>query len=584
MKNLYRKGLAAIMSLVLIFSVSSCDIFDTDINTDPNNPSEAALDLLLANVISANSFTFGRGTIGLNSTLSAFVGHTTTFDDFNLTNATWNGTWNVLYSGALKDLHELVEAAEAQGNNPHNLAVGQILKAYYWSLMVDLWGDIPYTEAFQGDAETPIKEPAFDDDAAIYADLINLCDQAVANLALESSVAIGGDLIYNATGAAGKARWRKAAKTLKLRLLLQTRNVNDVAAEIQELVSEGDLILTAADDFQYNYPTAITPDNRHPWYQDAYAGGEASFDYFGHQFMYEMLRDRDPRFPFYFHRQTTTLLDANDPTQRQTMPCSQRDDCVYGYFPVSPLVTNGVFGVSPDALTDDQVAYLAGVFGRDRSDPSGVPNDNPIRTTVGAYPAGGVFDAVAGSGGGNKGSGAGIFPMITSWMTKFYILEAGITLGVDFSNIADSESELLGSAITDQMAKVWAVGSNGQTVETNEANWGTAYDWPITFNTREEFVDEVEADYPAGGTASQRLNYVLKQAWFANFGNGYETYNAFRRTGFPNDLQEPLELPRNFALRLPYAQDELNLNSNTPAIVYDSPSAAVFWDTLQYQF
>jgi len=577
MKKLYRKGLAAFMSLALLFSVSSCDIFDLDINTDPNNPSEAALNLLLANTISNASSTFAGG---LNDMATGFMVQSTANDDFNMTNGTWNGTWNFLYSGPLKDLNELVVAAEAQGNNPHYLGIGQVLKAYYFSIMVDLWGDVPYSQAFQGDAETPIKEPAYDDDAAIYADLIALCDAAIANLVLPTPVAVTGDLIYNGNA----ARWRKAAKTLKLRLLLQTRNVNSVAADIQALVTEGDLILTAADDFQYRFPTAIVPDLRHPWYQNAYSGGEAAHGYFSHQLMYEMLANGDPRFPFYFHRQTTVVLNPDDPTDRQTIPCSQRDDCVYGYFPLSPLVTNGVFGVDPDGLSSAEAAYLAGVFGRDRADPSGIPNDNPVRTTVGAYPAGGEFDATATLGGGNRGSRVGYFPMLTSWMTKFYILEAGITLGTTYAAVAASESALLTSALTDQMNKVWLLGSTGQTVVTDESTWGTAYSWPVTFKTRAALRGEIAAAYPTAGSENVRLGYVLKQAWFANFGNGFESYNAFRRTGLPGDLQAPLQLPRQFALRLPYAQDELNLNGNTPAIVYDSPSAAVFWDTLKFQF
>lgn len=575
MKKLYRKGLAAAMSLALLFSVSSCDIFDLDVNTDPNNPSEAALNLLLANVISNNSSIFAGG---LNNMASGSVAHTTSFDDFNMTNASWNGTWNALYSGSMKDLNELIVAAEASGNNPYYLGIGQVLKAYYFSLMVDLWGDLPYSQAFQGDAATAIKEPVFDNDAAIYADLISLLDQAIVNFA-ETSIPVSGDLIYN--GNIGS--WRRTAKTLKLRLLLQTRNVSDVSADIQALVTDGELILTGAQDFQYRFPTAITPDFRHPWYQGGYAGGEASFDYFGHQLMYEMLVNRDPRFPFYFHRQTTVLLNPDDPTDKQTIPCSQRDDCVYGYFPLSPLVTNGVFGRDPDALTSAETAYLAGVFGRDRADPSGIPNDNPFRTTVGAYPAGGVFDATASLGGGNRGSRVGYFPMITSWMTKFYLLEAAITLGTDISSIG-TETSVLSSAVGDQMAKVWSLGSTGQTVNTSEGDWDDAYNWPITYKTRATFRADMVADYPTGGDANARLAYVLKQAWFANFGNGFEAYNAFRRTGLPADIQAPLQLPRQYALRLPYAQDELNLNSNTPVIVYDSPSAAVFWDTIQFQF
>ena len=577
MKKLYRKGLAAFLSLTLLFSVSSCDIFDLDVNTDPNNPSEAAVDLLLANVLSDMSSSLAGG---FNGTSTGFMAQTTASDDFNFSNASWNGTWNFLYSGPLKDLNELVLAAEAQGNNPRYLGIGQVLKAYYFSTMVDFFGDVPYTEAFQGDADSPIKEPAYDDDAAIYADCLSLLDKAIANFALTSTVAVKGDLIYNGN----MTRWRKLAKTMKLRLLLQTRNVSDVAGQIQALVTEGDLITSSADDFQYEFPTAVTPDFRHPWYQAAYAGGEAGFSYFGHQFMYEMLLNGDPRFPFYFHRQTTNVLNPDDPTDKQTIPCSQRTDCTYGYFVLNPNITNALFGSDPDGLSSSEEAYLAGIFGRDRADPSGIPNDNPIRTIPGSYPSGGVFDATAGSGGGNRGSSVGFFPMLTSWMTKFYLLEASITLGTDISKVAASETALLNSALTDQMNKVWDFGSRGQSVAADESTWGTVYSWPVTFKTRAALRAEVIAAYPTGGTPNARLAYVLKQAWFANFGNGIEQYNAFRRTGLPADIQTPLQLPRQFALRFPYAQDELNLNSKTPVIIYDNPSAAVFWDTLKFQF
>jgi hypothetical protein len=69
---------------------------------------------------------------------------------------------------------------------------------------------------------------------------------------------------------------------------------------------------------------------------------------------------------------------------------------------------------------------------------------------------------------------------------------------------------------------------------------------------------------------------MMKQAWFANFGNGFEVYNAYRRTGYPSTLQTPLQTPRSFPFRLPYAQSELNLNASTPAVIYDVDK--VFWD------
>jgi hypothetical protein len=574
MKILKSKNYYLFFALLLLV-VSSCEITDLDINTDPNNASEASLNLLLTSAQFEGVNTFAGG---LNDATMGFQGINTSNDDFNFTNASWNGTWNFLYSGPLKDLEEIISGADPEVN-PNYLGIAQIMKAYYFTTMVDLWGDVPYSEAFKGNAEETITEPVYDSGASIYADAFLLIDQGITNLAKSQGVSVKGDIIYGGN----LTRWRKAAKSLKLKLLINTRNVNSNTAAIQSLISEGDLILSGSNDFQLRFSSLKNPDNRHPMYQAGYAGGEAGYSYFGHQLMYEMLSSKDPRTPFYFKRQTTEILDPEDPTAKQTIPCSQRDDCVYNYFVTSSKVTNGIFGVDPDGLTDSQASYLAGFFGRDRSDPSGIPNDNPLRTTVGAYPAAGLFDKSAGLTGGNKfGVGDGIFPIISSWMVKFWMLEAQIALNV---NTGYTESDLLAEAIGDQMKKVISVGTSADPQASSDiSNWPNLYSWPIVFKTENEYINSIISDYPTSGSSNQRLNTVLKHAWFANFGNGFEGYNSFRRTGFPSDIQAPLQLIRQFALSFPYAQDEINLNPNTPQKAYDSPSAAIFWDTLKFQF
>lgn len=574
MKILKSKNYYLFFALLLLV-VSSCEITDLDINTDPNNASEASLNLLLTSAQFEGVNTFAGG---LNDATMGFQGINTSNDDFNFTNSSWNGTWNFLYSGPLKDLEEIISGADPEVN-PNYLGIAQIMKAYYFTTMVDLWGDVPYSEAFKGNAEETITEPVYDSGASIYADAFLLIDQGITNLAKSQGVSVKGDIIYGGN----LTRWRKAAKSLKLKLLINTRNVNSNTAAIQSLISEGDLILSGSNDFQLRFSSLKNPDNRHPMYQAGYAGGEAGYSYFGHQLMYEMLSSKDPRTPFYFKRQTTEILDPEDPTAKQTIPCSQRDDCVYNYFVTSSKVTNGIFGVDPDGLTDSQASYLAGFFGRDRSDPSGIPNDNPLRTTVGAYPAAGLFDKSAGLTGGNKfGVGDGIFPIISSWMVKFWMLEAQIALNV---NTGYTESDLLAEAIGDQMKKVISVGTSADPQASSDiSNWPNLYSWPIVFKTENEYINSIISDYPTSGSSNQRLNTVLKHAWFANFGNGFEGYNSFRRTGFPSDIQAPLQLIRQFALSFPYAQDEINLNPNTPQKAYDSPSAAIFWDTLKFQF
>jgi hypothetical protein len=160
-------------------------------------------------------------------------------------------------------------------------------------------------------------------------------------------------------------------------------------------------------------------------------------------------------------------------------------------------------------LTDSQKSYLAGFFGRDRSDPSGIPNDNPIRTTVGAYPAAGLFDVSASQTGGNKfGTGDGIFPIITSWMVKFWMLEAQIALDVNTGYI---EADLMAEAIGDQIDKVISVGTAADPQATSDiASWPTQYNWPIVFNTKTDYIDNISGDYPADGSDNLNSETALK--------------------------------------------------------------------------
>jgi hypothetical protein len=574
MKSL-KKKISALAMIALLCTASSCDIFDLDVNKNPNQPSQAALNLLLTNVQLNASATFAAG---LNDATMGFMALTTSTDDFNMNNSSWNATWNYLYSNPLKDLQGIIDATAEQraagAANPHYEGIAKVLKAYYFSLMVDLWGDVPYSDAFKGNGAEPSLAPAFDDDQAIYSDLLTLLDEAVVHFDETSPVPVNGDVMYGGD----VDLWTLAANSLKLKLLVQiSRKDPSVVSQITALIDAGNLIEDpdGAEDFQFQFGNLTNPDDRHPAYQAGYASGDAAYTYFGHQFMYEMLAKGDPRRRYYFKRQTNVVLNQDDPTDKQTTPCSQRTDCKYGYFPLSDFVANGVFDKDAADLTDAEKAFLAGFFGRDRSDPSGVPNDATMRTNVGVYPSGGLFDDGPEAGGDNKGSGAGIFPMVTSWMVDLYKIEANLALGVV---TPETPRDMFEQALREQIAKVMSLGADLDPMPSGS---------PLipTDPQIDTYVNERLDEYDDAGDNNARLRIVIKEAWFMNFGNGFEIYNTFRRTKFPSDLQIPLQRPRQFALRLPYALDEVNLNANTPNVTFDAPSSAVFWDIApQFQF
>jgi Starch-binding associating with outer membrane len=581
MKKTYKHAWRVLTSMALIVIVTSCDLFDLDINKDPNNPQTVTPALLLPSVMYNASATFAGG---VNNNAAGFVGGMiSSVEDWNLTQSSYVGTWSGLYTGPLKDLDEAIKFCRNVGNQPGYLGIALVLKAYYFSLMVDLWGDVPYFSAFNGNnTADPNINPAYDDDAAIYADLLTILDEAIASLnAVDPIDTREGDPIFgssSASTAVQRAKWVATANSLKLRLLMQTRLVSNNAAAIQTVLGQP-LITSTANDFQFQFGRLLNPDNRHPWYQAAYTGAENGFNYFGHQIMFEMLRDRDPRFPFFFKRQRNTVLNFNDPTERNTATCTTAP-CFYGYFPVNGnaktlLQTAGVIS-NPESAADR--ALLAGVFGRDRGDRSGVPLDGSYRTAPGVYPAGGFYDdggfTAAGTASravrGNSAFGAGVFPMITSYNVLFYRIEA-LLVGVAPGGAAAARP-LVEQAIRTHIAKVV---SFGQSLDASAVAPTTA--------SVEAFVATQMAFYDGAGDDTERLNRAMKIAWFCNFGNGFEIYNTYRRTGFPNanQIRPQIQPPvRGFPLRLPYSLDDLGLNSSvTDAqrnVAFDVDK--VFWD------
>jgi len=547
-----------LLAVVVLLS-TSCEMTNLDINTNPNAPTKVPPGLLLASAIVSATY----NTNGLSNSGLGFTGVIASSDRFDLDFGSYTGTWSSYYSGSLKDIDEILKATDpAVTNSPVYRGIAQVLKAYYFSIIVDYWGEAPYFDAFKGNDASFNINPKYDNGKDIYTDLFKLLDEASANLQKPSPVAIIGDPIYNGSAAA----WLRAANSLRLRLLIQTRRVDSGApAKIAAAVSAtGGLIGTPAQDLSFQFSRLLNPDNRHPWYQNSYGSASNGFTYILHQFPLEMLENEDPRTPFYFKRQTRYVLDLSDPTDLGTV--SQ------GYPPYNPVWIRRLFtnkGRTYNPAVDAPI--LAGYMGRERGDPAGVPADTDLRLAPGVYPAGGEFDTPAGvriTGGNNKGVGAGIFPMITSVSVKFYQIEAMLTSG-----LAGDPRALFATAIREHIGRV--------------ASFSVTLDARATAPAAadvDRYVNIFLARYDAAPTNEGKLAVVLKQAWFCNWGNGIETYNAFRRTGYPSDLVTPVSRQRQFALRIPYSLGDLNLNSSAPTDRPTFDAVPVFWDVLKFKF
>jgi hypothetical protein len=553
-----KNNIFILYKLILIYGfvalINGCSLYELDINKDPNNPTTAASDLLLTQ-IQIDLMTNFANNEGDAETFLGLIG-TQGLSRYDLSNGSYAGLWDAMYQGPLKDVEGLITASEG---NPHYLGIAQTLKAMGYSYMVDMFGDVPFSQAGQGDALEKITNPEFDTDADIYAACLDLLDQAIANLSQSSAVSVTGDLIYNGN----ISNWRAAARTLKLKLLMTARKgIPNSTQLINETINAGGLI--ANNDFVFQYskdPTSI----RHPWYTGAYTGGEFDYTYICHELLIESLVDEDPRWPFYFKRQTTQILDSNDPTSFNTQPCSGGQACIYGYVVNNQNVIDRLYTEKGLPFGDAERGFLAGIFGRDRGDGDGIPADGAFRIIPGVYPCGGYYDSGAPSiPAANAAPGGGIFPYLTGVNVSYYLIEAILELGSSGDARAEFEKAMKG-----HISRV--------------VNYGVRTD-PRAVSPSQEAIDNYVnlwlERYDAAASNPAKLNVAMKQLWFSSFGNGYEIYNAYRRTGLPTNIQEHVEgTLRGFPLRVPYPQTELTLNPNAAAYVNSAFDAApIFWD------
>lgn len=547
-KNITGFSVRLVMTLVLV----SCSSDFLDINTDPNNPSTASLDLLLPSAQVSAGFNSARI---INEHASIFVQQFYNLNpsQYNINGSNYSNDFSSLYSQSLKDLQTIIQQGTADGKMGY-VGIAKVMKAYVFMIMVDLWGDLPYTDALSGETNL---SPQYNDDAFIYDELVALLEEAKTDLntAITNKEAPAQDLIYKSS----YARWIKAANSILLRLYLNISKVNKARAttEINNLLSlnGGDVtktfISTYTEDFQFVFGNTQAPLTRHPLFQQDYGGAAKTF-YMTNYFMYYLISKSDPRLPFYIFRQGT---DAQVSADFQVRPCRNRPDCKYGWLSTDPQ-TKGLPGLS--------ATIANGYIGRDHGDPSGIPGDQGIRATFGVYPIGGSYDR--GAGGGPRtlasgASGAGVMPWMTSFMTKFMLAEAALTLGT-----AGDPKQLMVAAIGDSFAKVEAFG---------KANDASAVSMPAS--SIQKYTDDRKTEYDNATSVDQRLNIIITEKYFANFGNGIEAYTDYRRTGKPANLPAPLapQGPAPVRLLLPPAELTANTNAPNPPPLVTEP---IFWD------
>lgn len=232
----------SIIAFSLVLLLGSCKKDFLDINQDPNRPTEnnitpdlaTAAQLNISAFRNASTYDMFQRYMGYWSASGSFSRSTVEMS-YNITNGTLAGLFeNVYYTVGQ---YRSIGAKAAATDWKFYQGISKIMEAHEMAILVDMYGDVPYTKAF--DLTGNIR-PAYDKGEDIYKALLPLIDAGLtlikASTGNDANIATQ-DIIFKGN----KTNWAKFANSLKLRLITHTSKSStfNIPAEIAKIVAEG---------------------------------------------------------------------------------------------------------------------------------------------------------------------------------------------------------------------------------------------------------------------------------------------------------------------------------------------------------
>lgn len=286
------------LSLTLITScVDSLD----DYNIDQKRPSNAPPETFFTAAVKQLSDVLTTPNVNTNN-FRLYVQHwaTTTYlqePRYDLTSRIIpQNIWQTLYKDVIADLRESKRLIGEDELIPAEdratmLAQLEIVEVYTWAVLVTTFGDVPYTEAM--DYQNPV--PVYDDDAAIYDDILTRLDDAMGSLIVGNTGFETADVLYDGD----VEQWIKFGNSLKLKLGLLLADVD--AGKSKQIVEEaaGNVFTSNADNARFPYLSS--PPNNNPLSANLNPAFSSRQDYVVASTIIDKLNAlNDPRRPYYF--------------------------------------------------------------------------------------------------------------------------------------------------------------------------------------------------------------------------------------------------------------------------------------------
>ena len=288
----FNKINSLLLAVVMIFTTAACDYDDVNVDPTSLNEDQVSVGLLLPGAIMQLGYNTGAlGGRNPGMFMQYFQGQDAqqlAYTQYNVTDNAMNAFWRTgMYGGVMKDLDLIIEKTTGEDavDAPYYRGIARILMANSLGILTTFFGDVPYSEAFQGDEG--VIQPVYDTQAEIYTSIQQLLEEGIADLNGDAGVIqpAGDDYIHGGD----PDLWVKTAYGLLARYQLQQSNYEPAASALANALSSNadnalfpfEATITGANPFWLFENDRTATMSTHPNFRSVMSGDPRYDDYIG---------------------------------------------------------------------------------------------------------------------------------------------------------------------------------------------------------------------------------------------------------------------------------------------------------------
>ncbi|UII27078.1 SusD/RagB family nutrient-binding outer membrane lipoprotein [Fulvivirga maritima] len=512
--------------------IISCDDFLGD-NENPNTPTEASPEVVLPNALTstASLTRYFSSTAGWVVGIFVNAGGYGGWGDvvyYNYTTSSHAGPWESAFDD-LNNYQYIIDQTEGDSTQAYANGIAKVMRVYDYQMLVDFYGDVPYSDALSG---VDNLMPTYDAQEDVYQDLVLTLNEAIDQFQNSefSNSPEGIDIVFNGN----MESWAQFANTLKLRLLIRMSETS-LASFAQEQFSGMETVGFITDDVVLNPGYGEVSGQQNPYWETYVQNASGTAAGSGRSSIAS-------EYTYAFYDGTK----INDP---------YRGAVVYREFGETPIGQLGDLNNNPTAPSSPNPSWLSN-----------------YETHIGVL----------------KGPDAGVALMLAS---ESYFLQAEAYMKGALSG-DDEDAYENGIMASFRYLYEDASGNIGSNVDLDDEDVTVEFDVEedVAAYLQENNTNPL-VNYSLANSNEEKLEAIITQKYIAlNFLMAQEAWSEFRRTGYPSVANGSTNPQSTFAsilstspradrlpIRFLYPASEFQLNSDNVPPGVDQFTTAIFF-------